>query len=115
MRKPIIIEPLSVTIRTREEVLFSGQVNALTSVNEDGLFDVLPQHSNFISIIKDYVILHKPDNTTKKIDLTSGVIQVTNNLVNIFVGILTPQAAPEHKISALEYLKSHPTKVASSK
>ena len=110
MDKIKIINPLSITIRTREKVLFSGQAKALTSINEDGLFDVLPQHSNFISIIKDYVTVLKEDNTTLKFDLSSAIMQVTGDIVNIFVGILTPQVAQEHKISALEYLKSHPTK-----
>jgi F0F1-type ATP synthase epsilon subunit len=110
MAQPQPIPPLNVTIRNREKVLFSGQVTALTSVNEKGLFDVLPQHSNFISIIKDYVTIHNPDKTTQKFDLTTGVMQVTDNNINIFLGILTPQVTPQRKISALEYLKSHPTK-----
>lgn len=110
MNQPKIIEPLNVTIRNREKVIFSGKVNSLTSVNDQGLFDVLPQHSNFISIIKDYVTVRAIDNTEQRFDLTTGVMQVANNIVNIFLGILTPKVTPQRKISALEYLKNHPTK-----
>jgi len=110
MKQPKPVELLNLTVRNREKVIFSGQVSALTSENDKGIFDVLSQHSNFISIIKNQITIYNTDGTLQKIQLTTGVMQITGNIINIFLGILTPQLAPQKKISALEYLKSHPTK-----
>jgi len=32
-------------------VYFDGDVKAVTSKNDTGIFDILPEHSNFISLI----------------------------------------------------------------
>ncbi len=57
---------IRVRARSREEVTFEGEALALTSVNDKGKFDVLPNHANFISLIKDYVIIKKKDGIDAK-------------------------------------------------
>ena len=78
---------ISVTIYGLESILYQGKVKALTSVNESGKFDILPMHSNFISIVKDYLILHERQETKKEFKLTRGVLRVVNNEASIFLGL----------------------------
>lgn len=78
------IELLTVTIRTREKILFQGKAKAVTSINERGLFDVLSEHENFISVVKEKVELHTPDKT---FSFTTGILRVEENQVRVYVGL----------------------------
>lgn len=80
---------LYVKVRTPETVLFEGEAEAVSSINEKGVFDVLPLHTNFISVVKEYLIVHEKENKTKKIDIQNGVVRVTGNKVNIFLALET--------------------------
>ena len=78
---------ISVVIRARSGILFQGDVDAVTSVNKVGVFDVLPWHTNFVSEIKDTIIVHMPQGLDTDFPITRGVIKVEDNSVEIYVGI----------------------------
>ena len=78
---------LNVSIRSRQGLVFEGQVQTVSSYNRIGLFDVLPRHANFVSMIKDKVILVKPDKKRLEITLDTGVMMVQENNVQIFLGV----------------------------
>lgn len=78
---------ISVTIYGLESIVYQGKVKALTSVNEKGKFDILPLHSNFISIVKDSLILHERQGTKKEFKLQRGVLKLANNQISIFLGL----------------------------
>ena len=78
---------LSATIKSKEKVLFEGAVKTVTSKNERGVFDILPFHTNFITLIKDYVVFNKGQDDEKKFDMEKGVLYVMSNEVNVYVGI----------------------------
>ena len=79
--------PLQLTVRQKTRILFQGPVQALTSVNVRGKFDVLPEHANFISIITDYVVILKPDGSNLHIPLSRGVLKVDGNNVSVYLGV----------------------------
>ncbi|MBI2122192.1 MAG: hypothetical protein HYT98_03650 [Candidatus Sungbacteria bacterium] len=79
---------LSVTVRDREGILFQGNAEAVSSFNEKGPFDVLPLHANFISLIRNSVVLKIPGSPLKEIPLNSGVLKVKENKVEVYAGIL---------------------------
>lgn len=83
------LNTLVVTIKNPDTTLFQGEVKALTSVNERGKFDILPRHANFISLIKDFILLHKNDGGIEKIQTESGIMRVIRNKVSVFLGIET--------------------------
>ena len=83
---------ISVTIYDLEAIVYKGKIKALTSVNEKGKFDILPLHSNFISIVKDYLILHEREGKDKEFKLKRGVLRVVNNEISIFLGLEGLQA-----------------------
>mgnify|MGYP001602947546 CR=1 FL=1 len=78
---------ISVTIYSPESVIYKGKVKAITSVNDKGKFDILAFHSNFISIVKDYLILHEPQGSEKVFKLKQGVLRLVNNQLSIFLGL----------------------------
>ena len=78
---------LKVQVRSRQGLVFEGDLFAVSSYNSAGLFDVLPQHTNFISLIKRKVTLRRGDGRTDEIALENGVIMVENNRVVVFLGV----------------------------
>ena len=76
---------LTVVVRNKEKVLYSGQAGAITSVNDKGVFDVLPQHENFITLIKEKVIIRKTLKENKEIQIENGIVRVYKDKVYIYV------------------------------
>ena len=79
---------LTAVIRDRNTLLFQGEVEAVSSFNDKGPFDVLSRHANFISIIKKNVVVHLAQNQEKRIELESGILKVRDNNVEVYLGIL---------------------------
>lgn len=87
--KEQIPESIHVLVRNRRQVLFDDEVKAITSRNETGLFDVLPEHSNFISVIKEKIILHKTNGEKYEILVQNGIIKVKNNSVRCYIDLIS--------------------------
>ncbi len=81
--KPVIF----VVIRTKEGIMFKDKVKAVTSYNEKGPFDVLPEHENFISLIDQHLVIHTMDGKENEIKVDNAVIKVYRNEVHIFLGL----------------------------
>lgn len=80
-------KPLLLRVINREGIVFEGQVENLSSVNDKGKFDVLAHHANFISLIRDYLIIRTSDKKEQQINIDSGVMKVVDNSVNVFLGV----------------------------
>lgn len=79
---------LRVTVRDRAGALFEGEAEAVSSHNDKGPFDILPLHTNFISIIHKGVVLHLKDKVVKDLSFETGVLKVAENKVEVYLGIL---------------------------
>lgn len=80
-------DQLHLIIKNRETTLFDGSVFFVSSFNELGRFDVLPQHTNFISLIKEKISYQTLDGEEKSITLNNGIIRVESNSVEVYLGI----------------------------
>lgn len=80
---------IRVTVRNRKKIIFDDYVTALTSRNDSGTFDVLPEHSNFISVLRDSITLHLVDGRKIKILLKNGLIKVKDNAIKCYIDLLT--------------------------
>ncbi len=78
---------LQLTIINPDEESFTQEVDVVSSSNLEGPFDIWPMHSNFISIIKDYLWVYKGKEKIKELKVDTGIIRVTSNRVEIFLGI----------------------------
>ncbi len=78
---------LNVTVKGPAKQEFQGLAYSITSLNKRGKFDILPFHVNFITLIKDYVIIQQQDKKMITFPLTTGVIKVSDDNVKILIGI----------------------------
>lgn len=74
-------------VRSREGIVYNGQVSSITSINEKGKFDVLPQHANFISLIEKELVIRDLDNKAQKISLSNGLMRVRKDNVEVYLGV----------------------------
>ena len=81
--KSINLDSITVTIKNRKGVLVQEEVKAVSSINDKGIFDILPEHANFISIIKDNITLHKKDGSKNEMKISKGVLRVYQNQIHI--------------------------------
>lgn len=80
---------LKVHISDPENVHFEGEAVAFSAINQVGPFDVLPTHENFISMVKDKVVVHISKGEKKEIPIQSGVVKVRENQVFVLLGVET--------------------------
>jgi F0F1-type ATP synthase epsilon subunit len=80
-------QSLSVIVKSRKEVLFEGSAYSITSYNERGFFDILPTHANFVTLIKDFVVIDKDLPSERDIKLDKGIMTVQMDKVQVYVGI----------------------------
>ena len=78
---------LFVTIRSRQGLAFEGELDAITSFNQVGQFDVLPEHGNFVTMINNKLILRKNRGAREEINVDKGVMMVEENRVQVFIGV----------------------------
>ena len=76
---------ITVIVRNRETILFQDKVRSVTSYNDRGVFDILPEHESFISLIKNSVIIHKNKNENQEIKIDNGVVRVYKNNVFFYI------------------------------
>jgi F0F1-type ATP synthase epsilon subunit len=74
-------------VKSREGTLFDGVVASVSSYNKKGKFDVLPQHANFISLIKNKLIIRELGGAVRELPVTNGLMRVRKDNVEIYVGI----------------------------
>ncbi len=74
-------------IASREGTVFEGVVSSITSYNPKGKFDILENHTNFISLIQDKVILRESKDSEKEIVFKNALMRVRENNVEIYIGV----------------------------
>ena len=67
--------------------MFEGEIESLSSVNDSGKFDVLGHHANFISMIRDHLIIREKGGRTRELKIGRGILKVLDNSANVYLGI----------------------------
>lgn len=80
-------QTINITVLSPEETLFNGKATALTCHNLDGEFDILPSHSNFISLIDEYVIIHTIEGKEKKITIGKALLKAVGDQIIILLNV----------------------------
>lgn len=70
-----------------EKESFRGKATAISSQNRLGKFDILPEHANFITLIFGDLTIHTPDKKKFTYQFERGVLEVSENKVNVFLGL----------------------------
>lgn len=74
-------------VRSREGVIFEGDVDSITSFNEEGKFDVLAQHANFISLIQKALTIRESGGKVTEIPVDNALLRSRENKVEVYLGI----------------------------
>ncbi|MBW6441837.1 hypothetical protein K0B04_02945 [Patescibacteria group bacterium] len=80
-------DKINVSIKNKKEQLFLGDASSVTSKNESGVFDILPYHVNFITLIFDFIIIDRNMPSEKRYEMENGVLYTISNRVEIYVGL----------------------------
>ncbi len=84
---PKLASTISVVVKSRTGIVYSGEVAAVSSINKIGPFDILPYHSNFVSMIAKKLTMHKTDGKKEELALDRGVLTVEDNKVEVYLGV----------------------------
>lgn len=80
-------QKLILTVHTRRGVIFEQEVESITSYNDTGRFDVLLQHAQFISLIKNKVVARLLDGRDQQIPVDNAIMRVKGEKVEVYLGI----------------------------
>ncbi len=79
---------LNVTVSSPDEVIWKGnKVQSVSSENSVGPFDILPEHSNFVTLIKNKPVIVRAKEYKKTFSYKNSVILVRGANVEIYVDI----------------------------
>jgi F0F1-type ATP synthase epsilon subunit len=70
-----------------KEVFYQGEALSVSSQNQLGKFDILPKHTNFITLIFDELSIMTSKGEKITYHFKRGVLEVTKNRVNIYLGL----------------------------
>ena len=76
-----------VKVRDTENIIYDGEVDRISSYNEVGPFDIYPMHANFISILRQELVLYSNNTRVKELKFEQAVLKVKQDTANIFLGI----------------------------
>ena len=81
-------ETLTVTITSPDEQIWQGTAMSVSSENSDGPFDILPQHANFVTMVREKSITVRTVSEGEKVfSYKNAVMSVSQNKVNIYYDI----------------------------
>lgn len=86
------MDPNSIEIKiiSPRRLIFQGKALSVSSKNSSGVFDILPQHANFISLIENTpIIINKTDHTTQKFTFPLAIMYHSQNKIIIYTDIQT--------------------------
>ena len=87
IKKDTIKDKITVSIKNKKEQLFLGDALSVTSKNADGVFDILPFHVNFITLIYDFIVIDRNQQTERRFEMENGVLYTLGNKVDIYIGL----------------------------
>ncbi len=79
------LENLLVTVVSPQQILYSGEAKSISSTNSSGVFDLIPEHANFVTIIEDKpIIIRSNKNQRIEFKFPLAIIYITDNTVKIY-------------------------------
>jgi F-type H+-transporting ATPase subunit epsilon len=72
---------MDLEIITPDKKIFEGEVSSASFPGADGSFQVLNNHAPLISLLRDGVVEYKSKESTQRLNITGGVVEVLANKV----------------------------------
>lgn len=79
------VASLKLRIVSGTQPVWEGNVQSVTSKNSEGVFDILPMHANFITLVgEDPITVITTEGTKLSWNFKQSVIYVNNNEVKVY-------------------------------
>lgn len=69
------------------ETLFDGEAYSVSAIDKNGSFDILPGHENFIALLTIGNLRIKTSIGNKSFGIHHGIMQVTDNIIEVYVNV----------------------------
>jgi len=76
-------ETIKVTVRNKTQVYWKAECKSVSMVNKVGPFDILPEHSNFITLFEGEVRVGELSGKVWTKNCVRGVARVVSNEVEV--------------------------------
>lgn len=76
---------INVVIRQKKGLVWQGEADALSSTNEIGNFDILPEHAHFVGLVEKYIEVHIGEQV-KRWEIERGILNVRDTIVEVYLG-----------------------------
>jgi F0F1-type ATP synthase epsilon subunit len=80
-------QPLNVIARSPFHIYYQGEAERVSAINRVGIFDVLPGHTDFFSVLSPGDVTVETESDTVNFKITNGIMAVRDNTVMLFVNI----------------------------
>ena len=87
MSRQDIDQPLKVIARAPFHVYFEGDATVVTATNPVGVFDILPGHADFFSVLSPCEVIVENGSEPVKFNIRNGIVTVRDNNVMLFVNM----------------------------
>jgi F-type H+-transporting ATPase subunit epsilon len=78
---------LHLRIVAKNKILFDGEARSVSSHNNIGNFDILPEHASFISLIDKEVTYIDRSGGVQRLEINQGLVKVIDNQVTVLIDI----------------------------
>lgn len=78
-------EPLNVKIMNTGKIIWEGTAEAVSSENNDGPFDILSEHANFLTLVKGKPIMIHHTKGSQEFLFKQAIVYVFSDKVSIYV------------------------------
>ncbi|MBP9827018.1 hypothetical protein KBC99_00895 [Candidatus Saccharibacteria bacterium] len=78
---------LTVKVFSPFEIFYEGKARALTARNSVGVFDILPGHTNFMTLLESGTVRILTEIDERSFIIEHGFLKVTSNHVVLFADI----------------------------
>ncbi|HUY53476.1 MAG TPA: hypothetical protein VMV24_02805 [Candidatus Dormibacteraeota bacterium] len=80
-------DKLNVLVYAPFKTYFDGLADSISAKNGKGLFDVLPRHHSFITLLDSGYVIIKSQQGEQRIEIGKGLMHVNQNLVTVFLDV----------------------------
>ncbi len=85
--REVSADQLDVLVYAPFRTYFDGLADSVTAKNGKGVFDILPQHHKFITLLDAGYVTIKSNFGEQKIIIEKGLMHVNNNKVTVFLDV----------------------------
>ncbi len=77
---------INLIVKNNQGIVFQGEVTNITCYNKKGIFNILQDHANMITLV-DASILINQNGQMKEIAINNGILKNLGNKTVVYIGV----------------------------